>query len=281
MAIFLHAAGFHCLTFDVRAHGTNPPDLLPVTGGEFGADTLAAFQALVEQPEVTVAAIAGHSMGAIGAILAAAADPRVAAVVTTSAPADPYRLTRQTFRIARLPIPDLIAYPLAWLTTRVYLRPRGHGVADIDAVAAIRRYRGPVLLIHGDDDQVVPAGHMARLAAAARRGRASIADAADVETLLVKGGQHSWLYEDPNYRRVVGGFLARALGGPYDPATAADLAAATPAERIPAGEVAFAAVEGRASGIRTLAGLALPGATRPRSFDLEAEAIPVAPLGEP
>jgi pimeloyl-ACP methyl ester carboxylesterase len=50
MAIFLHAAGFHCLTFDVRAHGTNPPDLLPVTGGEFGADALAAFQALVEQP---------------------------------------------------------------------------------------------------------------------------------------------------------------------------------------------------------------------------------------
>jgi pimeloyl-ACP methyl ester carboxylesterase len=281
MAIFLNAAGFHCLTFDVRAHGTNPPDLLPVTGGEFGADTLAAFQALVEQPEVTVGAIAGHSMGAIGAILAAAADPRVAAVVATSGPADPYRLTRQTFRIARLPIPDVIAYPLAWLTTRVYLRPRGHGVSDIDAVAAIRRYRGPVLLIHGDEDQVVPAGHMARLAAAARRGRAGTPDAADVETLLVKGGQHSWLYEDPNYRRVVAGFLARALGGPNDPATAADLAAATPAERIPADEVAFAAVEGRTSGIRTLAGIALPGATRVRSFDREGEALSVAPVGEP
>ena len=67
-------------------------------------------------------------MGGIGAILAAAADPRVAAVVATSSPAGPYRLTRQTFRLARLPIPDLIAYPLAWLTTRVYLRPRGHVV---------------------------------------------------------------------------------------------------------------------------------------------------------
>ena len=46
-----------------------------------------------------------------------------------STPADPYRLTRQTFRLAHLPIPDPIAYPLAWLTTRVYLRPRGHVVA--------------------------------------------------------------------------------------------------------------------------------------------------------
>ncbi len=79
----------------------------------------------------------------------------------------------------------------------------------------------------------------------------------------------------------VAGFLARALGGPFDPTTAADLAAAIPAERIPAGEVAFAAVEGEISGLRTLAGIALPGATHTRSFDRETEGIPAAPAGEP
>jgi uncharacterized protein len=281
MALFLHAAGFHVLTFDVRGHGTNPADILPLSAGEFGADSLAAFHALVSRPEVTIGAIAGHSMGAIGAILAAAADPSVAAVVATSGPADPYRLTRQTFRLARLPIPDVIAYPLAWLTTRVYLRPRRHTVAGTSAAASIARYRGPVLLAHGDDDQVVPVGHMARLAAAARNGRASVTRAAVVETRLVTGGQHSWLYEDEGYRRAVAGFLARALGGPFDPSTAADLAAAIPAERIPAGEAAFAAVEGETSGLRTLAGIALPGATRPRSLERDIEAIPAAPGGQP
>lgn len=281
MALFLHAAGFHVLTFDVRGHGTNPPDPLPLTSGEFGADALAAFRALLEQPEVTIGAIAGHSMGAIGAILAAAADPRVAALVATSGPADPYRLTRQTFRIARLPITDVIAYPLAWLTTRVYLRPRRHSVASTSAAAAIARYRGPVLLAHGDDDQVVPVGHMARLAAAARTGRAAVPSPAVVETLRVEGGQHSWLYEDEGYRRAVAGFLAQALGGPFDAATAADLAAAIPAERIPAGEAAFTAVEGETSGLRTLAGIALPGATRPRTPDREHEGIPLAHAGEP
>ena len=172
MAVFLHAAGFHCLTFDVRGNGTNPAEALPLTAGEFGADALAAFGALIEQPEVTVGAIAGHSMGGIGAILAAAADPRVAAVVATSSPVGPYRLTRQTFRLARLPIPDLIAYPLAVLTTRVYLRPRGHRVTAISAAAAIARYRGPVLLAHGENDSVVPRSHLGRLAAAARAARA-------------------------------------------------------------------------------------------------------------
>jgi dienelactone hydrolase len=201
-------------------------------------------------------------MGALGAILAAASDPRVAALVATSGPADPYRLTRQTFRLAHLPIPDPIAYPLAWLTTLVYLRPRGHEVPDISATAAVARYRGPVLLVHGADDAVMPVGHLGRLAEAARRARAGDPDAAPVETLVVEGGQHSWLYEDPGYRSTVARFLTVACGGPLDPDAAAEIAAATQAERIPDVETRFAATEANYGGLRTLAQVAMPGATR-------------------
>ena len=261
MALFLHAAGFHCLTIDVRAHGANPPESLPMSAGEFGLDALAAYRALVARDEVTEAAVSGHSMGAIGAILAAAAEPRISAVVATSGPADPYRLTRQTFRLARLPIPDPIAYPLAWLTTRVYLKPRRHVVGDVSATAAIARYRGPVLLAHGNLDQVVPFSHLGRLAAAARRARAGDPEAAPVEALAVDGGHHSWLYEDAGYRSAVARFLARALGGPLAPDEAATIAAATHVERLPDAEVQFAAVDATPGGFRGLARVALPGAT--------------------
>ncbi len=267
IASFLHAAGYHCLTIDVRGHGENPAETLPVSAGEFGLDGLAAFRAMIERPEVTSGAIVGHSMGAIGAILAAAADPRVAAIVATSAPADPYRLTRQTFRLARLPIPDPIAYPLAYLTTRVFLRPRGHVVTDISATDAIARYRGPILLAHGDEDQVVPFAHLARVAAAARRARVGEPDAKPVETLVVPGGQHSWLYEDPTYRAEVARFLAVALDGPLAPDAAAAAAAATHAERIPAAEERLSAVDTMPGGFRTLAQVALPGATRIPDLD--------------
>jgi len=266
-AVFLHAVGFHCLTIDVRGHGANPPETLPISAGEFGMDALATFDALVGRPEVTVGAIAGHSMGAIGAILAAAADARVAAVVATSAPADPLRLTRLTFRLARLPIPDVIAYPLAWLTTRVYLRPRGHRVPEIDATAAIARYRGPILLTHGAEDDVVPPSHLARLAAAARTARSHDPDAHVVETVVIPGGQHSWLYEDAGYREVVARFLATSLAGPLEPDDAGRIAAATPAERIPDGEARFDAVAATPGGLRTLAQVALPGATRVPTVD--------------
>ena len=41
-----------------------------------------------------------------------------------------------------------------------------------------------------------------------------------IETLLITGGQHSWLYEFPEYRRAVASFAARALGGPLSPEAA-------------------------------------------------------------
>ena len=158
---------------------------------------------------MTRGAVLGHSMGAIGVILAAAAEPRIAAVVATSAPADPWRLTRQTFRLARLPFPDAIAWPLAWLTTRVYLRPRGHRVADISATDALR------------DRGARPAGpRHRRRRRAGRPPRAAGPDrttaGGPIERLVIDGGLHSWLYEYPVYRAAIAQFLTESLGGPGD-----------------------------------------------------------------
>ena len=114
-AQFLHAAGFHVLAVDVRGHGQNEPETLPVSVGEFAIDAAAAVRWLAARPEVSAIGLLGHSMGAAGALVAAADDPAVAAVVGVSTPADPYRLTRQTFRLARRSLPQ---YSLSPLDTR-------------------------------------------------------------------------------------------------------------------------------------------------------------------
>jgi len=272
-AQFLHAAGYHVLTLDIRGHGANAPEELPISAGEFGSDALAGVEAALARPEVTKVAVLGHSMGAIGAILAAAAEPRVAAAVITSTPADPYRLTRQTFRLARLPIPDPIAYPLAWLTTRVYLAPRGHVVDAISATSAIRRYAGPILAIHGTDDRVVPIAHLGRLVAAARAARAEIGDgAAPIETLEIPGGQHSWMYEFPAYREAIARFLARTLGGPLEPEDAARVARAVDARRPADDDRRFTAISEfeAATGARPAEGNPLPSVTERAATPVEA-----------
>jgi uncharacterized protein len=240
----LHEIGFHVLALDVRGHGANPAEILPVSAGEFGTDALAGIRHALGRPDVSSVAVLGHSMGAAGAILAAAGEPRVAAAVLVSTPAGPYRLTRQTFRLARLPIPDPIAYPLAWLTTRVYLKPRGHHVDEISATSAIRRYAGPILAIHGSDDRVVPPANLERLVAAAREARAELgSDAASVDALVVPGGQHSWLYEFAAYREAVARFLTSALGGPLEPDEAAAIATRIDARRPDDDERRFAALD--------------------------------------
>jgi pimeloyl-ACP methyl ester carboxylesterase len=251
-AQLLHAVGFHTLAIDVRGHGQNPPEDLPLTAGEFGVDALAGVEALLARSDVTAAGILGHSMGGIGALLAAAAEPRVKAVVAASTPADPYRLTRQTFRLARLPIPGPLAYPLAWLTTHVFLNPRGHTVRSVSASRAIETYEGPVLLIHGDADRVVPYSHLGRLERSARQAREDDAGAAPVEVLTIPGGEHSWLYEFAAYRGTVARFLTAALGGPLDPDAAEAIARVVPAVRLPQREHPFSAIEAEPGGVRTL-----------------------------
>lgn len=269
----LNAAGFHVLTLDIRGHGVNPPEELPLTAGEFGIDALAGVRALLARKDVSTVGILGHSMGGIGALLAAAAEPRVAAVVAASTPADPYRLTRQTFRLARLPLPGPFAYPLAWLTTHVFVQPRGHTVRSISAARAVAAYRGPVLLIHGDADRVVPVSHLGRLERSARTARAHDPEAQPVEVLVIPGAPHSWLYEYAAYRGTVARFLAASLGGPLAPAKAEAVARATPATRLPQREHGFSAIEAEPGGMRTLvSAVRLAGGSRSETVGPDGEA---------
>ena len=246
-AQFLHAAGFHVLAVDVRGHGQNESESLPISVGEFAADAASAVRWLAARPEVTRVGLLGHSMGAAGAIVAAAAEPAVAAVVGVSTPADPYRLTRQTFRLADLPIPGVIAWPLAWLTTHVFLKPRGHTPSDVSASRAVREIEVPVLLVHGDEDRVVPVGHLARLAAIRRAAQPD----AVTETLTVHGGHHSWLFEFPEFRATVARFFTASLDGPLDPDAAAHAARSVPAARLPEPE-RLTVLDEEPGGIRSL-----------------------------
>jgi pimeloyl-ACP methyl ester carboxylesterase len=278
-ALVLHAVGFHVLTIDVRGHGDNGPEALPLSVGEYAADARAGVAWMLTRAEVTRVALLGHSMGAAGSLVAAADDPDVAAVVAVAAPAGPTRLTRQTFRLANLPIPGLVAWPLAWLTTRVYLRPRGHTVASVSALSAVKAITVPVLLAHGTDDGVVPVSDIDRLAAGRRAARPN----AVTETVVVPGGRHSWLYEFPAYRAAIARFLAASMGGPVTPDEAAAIAEAVPAMRLPDPE-RLTTLDEQPGGLRSLVQLVRRHEVRPASLESLSPGSatePVSPVADP
>ena len=129
--------------------------------------------------------------------------------------------------------------------------------------------------MHGDADDVVPLSHMERLARIARASRAGRRDAQRVDSVVVHGARHSWLYEFPVYRETVARFLAETLGGPYSADTAAERAAAVPATRVVGdGESLPSAAAAEPGGLRSLAAMAVPGAASRRAPDETGLAAP-------
>ena len=82
--------GFHTLLFDVRGHGENPPEVLPISGGRVrGRRARRPSRSCARRPEVTSVGLLGHSMGAVGPSSRRRAEPGVAALVATAMPGAP------------------------------------------------------------------------------------------------------------------------------------------------------------------------------------------------
>ena len=199
LARALAAEGFAAVTFDFSHNGVG------ADGVDFSALELFAEQthsrnveeirrvldilssgALLERPVERIGLV-GHSRGGAEAVLAAAADPRVDALVTWAAVADiPARWTGEQVRTWRdggtVEIENartgqmMPVGPAGW---RDYLQ----NAERLEVLAAAGRISAPWLIVHGDADASVPVEDAHRLFDAA-------GDTA--ELLIVEGGGHTF-----------------------------------------------------------------------------------------
>jgi dipeptidyl aminopeptidase/acylaminoacyl peptidase len=143
--------------------------------------------------------IVGASYGGYAALMGAVRTPELyacAASIEGIADLKRYVSDLKNYRYAEIRVPP-IADPGA--TDSVA------GVSPIEGVAAIK---APVLLIHGDEDAIVPAYHSADMAKALRR------QGKRVEHHLLEGGDHQLSEEAVRIEalRRLGAFLLRHLG---------------------------------------------------------------------
>jgi pimeloyl-ACP methyl ester carboxylesterase len=201
LAAPLHAAGYSLLLVDARCHGRSDGDTF-ASLPRFAEDIEAALAWLREQPGVDPAALGviGHSVGAGAALLVAARQPELRAVVSLAAFAHPAAMMRRWLATLHIPYWPLGAYILAYVQ-----RVIGFRFAAIAPVNTIARVACPVLLVHGLEDDTVPVAE-AREIHAARAGDA-------VELLLIPGSHDD--YGDIGLQ-VAGlrDFLDRAFSGP-------------------------------------------------------------------
>lgn len=199
----LHEAGYPVVLFDCREHGTSDGT---GAGISFGVreheDVRSAVAWARETLGWTRVGVIGSSQGGASALLAAAADPGIDAVVSENPFTDVQELIRHAVeREAGDDAPP--GYMIDLVTNIALWRVDGSDIpAPIDVVDQIAPR--PLLLIHGTADQVIPLEHSQRLHA--RAGETS-------ELWIAPDAAHSAvinLYPDEFRDRVVS-FFDRSL----------------------------------------------------------------------
>lgn len=158
----LHAQGWSVLLPDARGHGDSEADShssMP----RFAQDLASALDWVTAQQPDTAGnqVVVGHSVGAAAALLCATWRAELAAVVAISSFDHPEAVMRRWLHARLIPY-----WPLGWVVNRYVEWVIGHRFNQIAPVHTIRRVGCPVLLIHGDRDDLVPHEAMQALQAA-------------------------------------------------------------------------------------------------------------------
>ncbi len=162
--------GMNLLIFDYRGYGKSSS--IPSEQGTY-LDARAALNYLLERPDVDSKRLVyfAHSLGSAVAVELAVAEPPRGLVLVS--PFDSMRA------MARIAFPLL---PLGWLTKDKY-----------NSLARIGRIRRPLLILHGEKDELVPVAQGERLFKAANEPKTlQIVPDAGHNDILEAGGESYW-----------------------------------------------------------------------------------------
>ena len=174
----LAGRGVLALRFDFSYVGESSGKYEDITySGE--VEDLRAAYALVQSRRPGKTAILGSSMGGTVALLFAADEPAVAALVTVAAPVHPEQFPRRILtpkQVAQWRNQGFTLYHGQRLNVSLL-----HDLEKIDVCQAAARITCPVLILHGDADEVVPIEEAHELDACLNNSK---------QLLVLKGGDH-------------------------------------------------------------------------------------------
>ena len=204
-----HKAGYHVLLFSYRGSGQSDGNWLRFSYGDAESrDVDAAVQFLTEIKGVRRVAALGYSAGAVSAILSAARNPQIGAVVAVA----PYNCVDEVWQTGRpAMMPAFLQDLTLWLTEKRKGFDRSR-ICPVDVVDQISPR--PLLVIHGTDDQRILESQVRRLFAAADEPKS---------LWLVPGATHNTIRTPvlDNLSAQVVGFLDGAFGQAVSRAPAA------------------------------------------------------------
>ncbi|MEW6331313.1 MAG: alpha/beta hydrolase [Pseudomonadota bacterium] len=192
---WLPERGFSVFLLDYRGYGASEgkPTLAGVQD-----DVDSALRMLIARPGVDPGRIVvfGQSLGGAIAIYNVAHSPyrkHIRVLAVESAFSGHRLITREKLSEFWLTWP--LQYPLSWTVSDKYSPARA--VADVSPI--------PLLIIHGDQDPIVPVHHAQRLFELAREPK---------RLWIVEGGSHIQAFQRPAYRDRFVEYLTKTLSNP-------------------------------------------------------------------
>jgi pimeloyl-ACP methyl ester carboxylesterase len=202
-AAWLAGLGYASLTVDFRGHGGSD-----VAQRSFGlreaSDARSAWQWLKRRQRGARVAVIGHSLGGAAALLGPSGPLPADALVLQAVYPDIRRAIRNRIAARLTAAPAWLLEPLLSFQSK----PRfGVMPGDLSPLEALRRYRGPVFVIGGEDDVYTPPEETRALFAAAPGAK---------RFWLAPGRDHAALgaLSDEAYRTRIRGFLQATIGPP-------------------------------------------------------------------
>lgn len=172
-----HDAGYNVLLFSYRGHALSDGRKGSFTYGEAESrDVDAAVEFLFEAKGIRQISVVGHSVGAVSAILSAARNPLIDAVVAVA----PFNCVTDVWFTSR---PKLVPpFVLDW-TLWVAEKTRGFDREQVCPLQVVEQIAPrPLLVIHGTEDRRITEAQVQELFAAAEQPKA---------LWLVEGASHS------------------------------------------------------------------------------------------
>lgn len=195
--------GYHCILYDNRGHGENPPTVCTM-GIQESKDLLSVIRDTYQRfgDDITIG-LHGESMGAAITTMALGSKPRVAFAVMDCGYADLMNVLQNKIRTL-FHLPAFLCYP-ASLVCRLCF---GYWFGDVEPVNALRDNEIPVCLIHGEDDDFIFCQNSRRMEEATR-GYA--------ELHLFPGANHaeSLVSDRERYRKIITEFMEKCEQGQF------------------------------------------------------------------
>ncbi len=178
----LQKGGFGLLLFSYRNHGFSDWTSNGHTYGMKESEDLDAAVQFLKGRGYSSIGLMGYSLGAASAIISAARNPEVKAVVAIAPFASAFDLWFSNS-------PPFIPRPLLYVTLWLTEKRKGIKLADISPEKAIKDIAPrPILLIQGTKDSYIPLSHTRRLLEAAGKGaRLLLLDGANHKSVLLPG----------------------------------------------------------------------------------------------